>query len=191
MNPLLLLFMVSIFLEDYLFRQGKFLKYYLYAIGFYCIFYYFQHKSTFHSYTKKFNMAAFDQSFDSTVYARVKFDMTKAKEYLKKIKEKTGKDIDIYTFFIKVVGDVFIKVPESNEKLRFGLKGRRDCVDISILTDARHKDIAYLTLRDVPKKTLLQINDEFITNSEKFKKGQDEEYNKTKKFLKLLPTLYV
>lgn len=189
MNPLLLLFMISIFIEDYFFRQGKYIKYYLYAIGLYSIFYYFQHKSTFHSYTKKFNMAAFDQSFDSTVYARVKFDMTKAKEYLKKIKEKTGKDIDIYTFFIKVVGDVFIKVPESNEKLRFGLKGRRGCVDISILTDARHKDIAYLTLRDVPKKTLLEINDEFIANSEKFKKGQDEEYNKTKKFLKLLPTL--
>lgn len=188
MNPLLLFFMLAIFIEDYIFRQGKFIKYYLYTIGLYCIFYYFQHKSTFHSYTKKFNMAAFDQSYDSTVYARVKYDMTKAKEYLKKLKEKTGKDIDIYTFFIKVLGEVFVKVPESNEKLLFGMKSKRNCVDVSLLTSAKHQDLTFLTLRDVPNKTLVQVNDEILTDSEKLLKGQDEEYKKTKKFLKLLPT---
>ena len=88
MNPLIFFFFLSIFLEDYFFREGKFIKYYLYLIGFYSVFYYFQHRSTFHSHSKKFNMAAFDQSFDSTVYARVKFNISKAKEYLKKLSEK-------------------------------------------------------------------------------------------------------
>ena len=132
MNPLIFFFFLSIFLEDFFFREGKYLKYYLYLILFYSIFYYFQHRSTFHSHSKKFNMAAFDQSFDSTVYARVKFNIEKAKEYIQKLSEKTKKDINLTIYWIKVVGDVFIRVPESNEKIRFGLKGLRKSVDISI-----------------------------------------------------------
>ena len=189
MNPLIFFFFLSIFLEDYFFREGKFFKYYLYLIGIYSIFYYFQHRSTFHSHSKKFNMAAFDQSFDSTVYARVKFNIQKAKEYVQKISEKTKKDINLTIFFIKVAGEVFLRVPESNEKIRFGLKGRRNTVDVSIIINAKGNEMTYLTLRDVPNKTFEQIYDEFHAKSEKLKKGQDEDYSKTRRFLRLIPSL--
>lgn len=189
MNPLMTLFMIALILEDYFFRQGRYLKYYLYAVGFYNIFYYIQHKSTFHSHTKKFNMAAFDQSYDSTVYARVKFDLSKVKDFLKKYSEKAKKDINLTVFWIKVVGDVFLNAPESNEKIRFGLKGIRSGVDISVIVNTKGKDVTFLTLRDVPKKTLVQIHDELYEGSDKLRKNLDEDYNKTKKFLKNLPNL--
>ena len=189
MNPLIFFFFLSKFLEDYFFRQGKFIKYYLYLIGFYSVFYYFQHRSTFHSHSKKFNMAAFDQSFDSTVYARVKFDISKAKEYIKKLCEKTKKDINLTIYWIKVVGDVFVRVPESNEKIRFGLKGKRKTVDISIIINAKGNEMTYLTIRDVPNKTFEQVYDEYVSKSDKLKKGQDEAYNKTRYFLKFIPSL--
>lgn len=189
MNPLIFFFFLSIFLEDYFFRQGKFIRYYLSLIGFYSIFYYFQHRSTFHSHSKKFNMAAFDQSFDSTVYARVKFNIEKAKEYIQKLSEKTKKDINLTIYWIKVVGDVFVRVPESNEKIRFGLKGKRSSVDISIIINAKGNEMTYLTLRDVPNKTFEKIYDEYHEQSEKLKKGQDEEYSKTRRFLRLIPSL--
>ena len=189
MNPLIFFFFLSIFLEDYFFREGKFIKYYLYLIGFYSIFYYFQHRSTFHSHSKKFNMAAFDQSFDSTVYARVKFNISKAKEYIKKLSEKTQKDINLTIYWIKVDGDAFVRVPESNEKIRFGLKGKRKTVDISILINAKGNEMTYLTIRDVPNKTFEQVYDEYVEKSEKLKKGQDAAYNKTRYFLKFIPSL--
>jgi hypothetical protein len=134
-------------------------------------------------------MAAFDQSFDSTVYARVKFDISKAKEYLQKLSEKTKKDINLTIYWIKVVGDTFVKVPESNEKIRFGLKGMRKTVDISIIINAKRNEMTYLTLRDVANKTFEQIYDEFHEKSEKLKKGNDEAYNKMRYFLKLIPSL--
>ena len=90
MNPLFSLFILAIFIEDYIFREGKFWKMYLYAIGIYTLFYTFQHRSTFHSPTKKFNMAGYNQSFDPTIYAKVKFDLTKAREFMAK-KEKEVK----------------------------------------------------------------------------------------------------
>ena len=189
MNPLIFFFFLSIFLEDFFFRQGKYLRYYLYIIGFYSIFYYFQHRSTFHSHTKKFNMAAFDQSFDSTVYARVKFNIGKAKEYIQKLSEKTKKDINLTIYMIKVVGDVFLNVPESNEKIRFGLKDLRKSVDISIIINAKGNEMTYLTLRDVPNKTFEQIYDEYHEKSEMLKKGKDPAYNKQRYFLKLIPSL--
>ena len=134
-------------------------------------------------------MAAFDQSFDSTVYARVKFDISKAKEYLQKLSEKTKKDINLTIYWIKVVGDTFVKVPESNEKIRFGLKGMRKTVDISIIINAKGNEMTYLTLRDVAHKTFEQIYDEFHEKADKLKKGQDVAYNKMRYFLKLIPSL--
>jgi hypothetical protein len=134
-------------------------------------------------------MAAFDQSFDSTVYARVKFNISKAKEYIKKLSEKTQKDINLTIYWIKVVGDVFVRVPESNEKIRFGLKGKRKTVDISILINAKGNEMTYLTIRDVPNKTFEQVYDEYVEKSEKLKKGQDAAYNKTRYFLKFIPSL--
>ena len=49
--------------------------------------------------------------------------------------------------------------------------------------------MTYLTLRDVPNKTFEQIYDEYHAQSEKLKKGQDEEYSKTRRFLRLIPSL--
>ena len=69
-------------------------------------------------------MAAFDQSFDPTVYAQVLFDITKAKQFIKQMSEKTGKKITLTVFWIKVVGEVFKRIPECNEMIRFGIKVR-------------------------------------------------------------------
>ena len=91
--------------------------------------------------------------------------------------------------WIKVVGDVFLRVPESNEKIRFGLKGLRKSIDISVIINAKGNEMTYLTLRDVPNKTFEQIYDEYHEKSEKLKKGQDVSYNKTRYFLKLIPSL--
>ena len=88
-----------------------------------------------------------------------------------------------------MVGDVFVRVPESNEKIRFGMKSMRKTVDISILINAKGNEMTYLTLRDVPNKTFEQIYDEYHEKSEKLKKGQDQAYNKTRYFLKFIPSL--
>ena len=64
MNPLFSLFILALFIEDYIFREGKYWKMYLYAIGLYTLFYTFQHRSTFHSPNKKYNMAGYNQSFE-------------------------------------------------------------------------------------------------------------------------------
>lgn len=191
MNPLICLFLAALFIEDYFFRQGKYIKYYLYSVIIYSIFYFFLHKSQYHNLTKKYNMSAYDQSFDSTVYARVKFDLSMMRSFLTKYSEKAKKEITLSDFWIKVLGDVFLNVAESSEKIRFGLKGLRDSVDISVLVNTKDQDTTYIVLRDVPKKTLEQIHDEFIEKSKQIELGKYIGYNKSREFLKKFPTLYI
>ena len=69
------------------------------------------------------------------------------------------------------------------------MRKKRKTVDISILINAKGNEMTYLTLRDVSNKTFEQIYDEFHEKSEKLKKGQDEDYLKMRKFLKLIPSL--
>ena len=103
--------------------------------------------------------------------------------------EKTKKNINLTIYWIKVVGDVFLRVPESNEKIRFGLKGKRKTIDISILINAKGNEMTYLTIRNVINKTFEQVYDEYLEKSEKLKKGQDDAYNKMKHFLRYIPSL--
>lgn len=189
MNPLFSLFILAIFIEDYLFREGKFWKMYLYAIGLYTLFYTFQHRSTFHSPTKKFNMAGYNQSFDPTIYAKVKFDLTKAREFMAKKEKETGKKISVTLFWIKVVAEVFNNLPECNEIIRFGLKAKRTDVDMGILVNVGDgKDLANMTMRDIPNRTFADLSDELYREADVFKKEKNVEYNKSKSILRLLPT---
>ena len=60
-------------------------------------------------------MTGYNQSFDPTIYAKVKFDLTKAREFKAKKEKETGKKISITLFWIKVVAEVFNNLPECNE----------------------------------------------------------------------------
>ena len=190
MNPLIVNFILAMFIEDYLFREGKFLKYYLYSLLFYSLFYYFHHRSTYHTYSKKYNMAAFDQSFDPTVYAQVLFDITKAKQFIKQMSEKTGKKITLTVFWIKVVGEVFKRIPECNEMIRFGIKVKREEVDIGVLVNVGDKDLANMTIRNVPGKTMAEISDELYREADIYRKEKNKTHNNGLRALRKLPSLY-
>ena len=191
MNPIIACFIAALFVDDYIFKEGKYFKMYMYAIGIYSVIYYLQHKSTYHSFTKKYNMAAFNQSFDPTVYAKVLFDITKAKKFYTELSKKTGKRINLSVFWIKVVGEVFNRLPECNETIRFGLKGKRGCVDIGVLVDVHEKDLANLNIRNVPLKTFEQISDELYKESDILKKEKNKEYNTGKNSLRIFPSFII
>ena len=132
-------------------------------------------------------MSAFDQSFDSMVYALVIFGFSKAKEYLSKLWEKAKKDINLPIIWIIVLGDVVVRVTESNEKIRFGLKVKRKTVNNNTLINTKGNEMAYL--RDFPNKIFEQVYEKYVSKREKLKKGHDEAYNKTRYFIKFIPSL--
>ena len=135
-------------------------------------------------------MAAFDQSFDPTVYAQVLFDITKAKQFIKQMSEKTGKKITLTVFWIKVVGEVFKRLPECNEMIRFGIKVKREEVDIGVLVNVGDKDLANMTIRNVPGKTMSEISDELYREADIYRKEKNKTHNNGLRALRKLPSLY-
>lgn len=188
MNPLIVLFILSIALEDYFYRQGTYFRLFFYSICIYWLFYLFQTRSAFHSPNKKFNMAAYSQSFDPTIYAKVNFNVSEAlkfiNEYNLKLKNKT---IGIFHYWIKVVGEVFKSLPECNEVIRFGLKVRRDDVDIGlIIKDTNSYKMTDIVIRDVPNKTLEQIYDDI-----NLQLSANKEDKSKHSIISYLPSLYI
>jgi hypothetical protein len=135
-------------------------------------------------------MAAFDQSFDPSVYAKVKFDLTKAKTFIEDLSKKTGKKITLTVFWIKVVGEVFKNIPECNEMIRFGLKVKREDVDLGILVNVGDKDLANMTIRNVPGKTMAEISDELYREADIYRKEKNKTHNNGLRALRKLPSLY-
>lgn len=185
MNPMIILFVLAMFIDDYFFKEGKLLKLYFYAIIGYVIFYCFQQRSTFHSPTKKLNMAAYNQSFDPTIYGKVNFDLAHARKFIEKQEKEIGKKITMTLYWVKVVGEVFQNLPECNEIIRFGLKAKRKEVDIGVLGYTHNGEkISNITLRNVPGKTFSELCDEMIKETAASAKD-----NKMKAFLQLFPSL--
>jgi hypothetical protein len=133
MNPLIVLFFLAIFLEDYIFKEGKLVRYYFWAIIIYWVFYYFNQKSIYNSASKKLLMATYSQSYDPTIYGKLKLDTSKAREFIAKLETKIGKKISMTLFLTKIIGEVFSQYPECNQAIRFGMHANRGSIDIGVL----------------------------------------------------------
>jgi len=135
MNPLLVLFFLAMIIDDYVFKEGKFIKYLLSSVLVYWVFYYMVEKSPYHSASRKLSLASYSQSYDPTVYSRVKFDVSRSKEFIKKIEEKTGKKITFTLFFAKVLAEALKKFPDFNQVLKFGMLSPKKTIDLCVLVN--------------------------------------------------------
>jgi len=137
MNPLLVLFFLSLAIEDFFYRGGCLIKYYLWSILAYTIVILFSRKSQYHSPAGKLLLATYSHSYDPSTYAKLKPEITKAKEYLDILSEKLGKKITWTLFTTKLLGMVMKKYPEMNHTIKFGKVCDRGTKDISLLVNVR------------------------------------------------------
>jgi hypothetical protein len=135
MNPLVVLFFTAMMIDDYIFKEGKFIKYMLYSIIIYWIFCYFSTKSIYHSASRKLLLASYSQSYDPSVYSKVNFDLAYSKKFLSEYENRTGKKISLTLFFTKVLADAIKKYPEFNRCLKFGSLHEKKTVDLAVLVN--------------------------------------------------------
>jgi len=146
MNPLIVLFFLSLAIEDFFFRNSYLIKYYLWSIIAYTIFNIFSPKSEFHSPARKLLLASYSHSYDPSAYVKIKPEITKAKEYLDKLSEKIGKKITWTLFTTKVIGMVIKKYPEMNHAIKFGKMSDRGTIDISLIVNVKEGKVIYIIL---------------------------------------------
>ena len=136
MNPLIVLFWISLIINDYFFKDAYFCKYYFYGSFFYWIFYYFQPKDQFfNSASRKLLLASYSQSYDPSMYCKIKLDTKNAKIFLQNYETKTGKKVSWALFLVKCLSQVLKKYPECNLTIKNGLHQSRGSIDICILVN--------------------------------------------------------
>jgi hypothetical protein len=137
MNPMIVLFFISLAIEDFFFRNGDLLKYYISSILVYAIFNIFTPESKYNSPQRKFVMADFSHSSDPSVYCKLKPEVTKASIFLEKLSQKIGKKITWNLLVTKIMGLSIEKYPEINCAIRYGKLFDRASIDLSMLIDVR------------------------------------------------------
>lgn len=141
MNALLVLFFLTLLINDYIFKDGNFVRIYLYLFTGYYLIYLFTNKSKYHSEYKHILLAVFSQSFDPTVYGKLEFNVENSKNFLEEFEKKTNEKISWTLLSTKIIGLAIGKYPEFNSTIKCGRLIKRNNVDLSVLINVEGKVI--------------------------------------------------
>ncbi len=188
MNAMMVLFFLSILINDYIFKEGVLIKIYIYLFLAYVTVYIFTKRSKFHSTYKHALLAIFSQSYDPTIYGKVKLPTKKLKEFLEAYNKKHNIKVSWTLLLTKIFGNAIKAHPEFNTTIKCGFIMPRDTVDISVLVNLEGKNLAKKTLLDVNKKSLKQLNEELYSSVKNTRAGKDCDFNKQTQLLGLMPS---
>ena len=122
------------------------------------------------------------------IYAELLIDMTEALKFIDE-KKAEGKRITITHMVLKAIGNALRAVPSVNGRIVFDRFIPFDKVDVSCLVRLEDgKDLAMARIPDADKKDVFAIADILIQQASKLHEGKDEDFNKSKTSMNLLPT---
>ena len=120
MNPLMVFFILSLFIVDIIYNEKRlFIINILFVIS-YWIGNFFLQNSRYHDNNRNLQLASYSQSYDPSIYARIKLNLINVKKFIEEQFAINGKNITYTLFFVKVFAEVLKLVPEANIAIRFG-----------------------------------------------------------------------
>ncbi len=124
---------------------------------------------------------------DPQVYALQTIDASNLLEFLDNPNEN---HLSLTHIIAKAVADTISEYPQINRIIRFGRFYQRKQINIffQVALDPSGEELTGVTLEDVDKKSLAQISLELNDKVKKIKQGDDLEFGRVKKGLKLVPT---
>lgn len=209
MNALLVLFFLSIIINDILFKQAYMIKIFICLFTVYLVIYFFTKKSIFHSIYKKIQLASFSHSLDPSIYGKVKLPTMKLKAFLDEYNKVNSTKITWTLLVTKVLATSIAKFPKFNKAIRCGNLVPRNSIDVSLLINISgkvsfyskikwcvvykfiyyNKNLAKKLLRNVDKRSLKDLNEELHSSANTIRSGKDKDFNKQVNLLGLFPSL--
>jgi pyruvate/2-oxoglutarate dehydrogenase complex dihydrolipoamide acyltransferase (E2) component len=139
-----------------------------------------------HSPWNKISIGSWRPVGDSQVYCELKLNTEKVESFLKNESVKHKQKITITHFFGKVMGQVLKDVPELNSLIRFNKMYFRDQVNI-FFHIANGADLSGHRIREIDKKSLVDISTELNDTAKKVRGGDDPSFKKIKGFWSIAP----
>jgi pyruvate/2-oxoglutarate dehydrogenase complex dihydrolipoamide acyltransferase (E2) component len=88
----------------------------------------------------------------------------------------------------RAVAHALAKVPELNVRIRGGRAYPRDSVDVFFITAVEGgRDLSGVKIRDVDRRSALEVADELAQRSASLRRGEDRDFSRAKRFMDALP----
>ncbi len=145
---------------------------------------------------RKISVAMWDPPSDPTIYGHDTLDVTDTLEYLEAVSKASGTKVSMTALVVKCFATVFDQHPDLNVMLVNGRIQRRESVDVFCQVmipseKATSADLSGVKLVDVPSMDLVEVAQRLAGKADKLRTGQDEEMEKTKDLINIVPPLLI
>jgi pyruvate dehydrogenase E2 component (dihydrolipoamide acetyltransferase) len=138
---------------------------------------------------RKLAIASWRSPREGNIYGKLTVDMGAALAYVERKRTESGEKITINHLVGKAVAMGLRKAPGLNGYLRFGSYIPHERVDISFLVAIDDgADLGKAKVVDADRKSVVEIARELRERAERLRAGRDDEFNKSKGLLRMMPT---
>jgi pyruvate/2-oxoglutarate dehydrogenase complex dihydrolipoamide acyltransferase (E2) component len=137
-------------------------------------------------------MGTWRDAKDPTVYGSIALEMDETLRYVEAFRAATGKRLTVTHLMAAAVGKVLEAMPDANAMLRFKRIYLRQNVDVFFQVamqdpETGQVDLSGVTIREVNRRSMVEIVETFEAAAEKVRAGKDVEKESTRRTFKRLP----
>jgi pyruvate/2-oxoglutarate dehydrogenase complex dihydrolipoamide acyltransferase (E2) component len=145
---------------------------------------------------RKISVGMWNPPSDPTIYGHDTLDVTDTIEYLEEVSRASGTKVSLTALVVKCFATVLAEHPDLNVMLVNGRIQRRESVDIfcQVMLPAASDtsaDLSGVKLVDVPNMDVVEVAQRLSGKAKKLRDGQDEEMEKTKDLINVVPPLLI
>ena len=138
---------------------------------------------------RKLAIATWSAPSEGNIYGKLTVDATKLVEYVAHLREKHGEKVTVTHVAGKALALALADAPGLNGRIVFGRFVPHKTVDVTFLVVlGEGADLAKAKVQDADKKSVLEIAQELRGRAERLRAGKDDDFEKSKGLLRVLPT---
>ncbi len=138
---------------------------------------------------RKLAIATWGPPDEGNIFGKLQIDAEAAQRWIEDTRKRTGEKVTITHLVGKAIALGLAKAPTINGRIVWGSYVPFDTVDITFLVALDDgKDLAKVKIANLDKRPTTDIAAELRQRADKLRKGQDEDFEKSKGLLRALPT---
>ncbi|MCB9643847.1 MAG: 2-oxo acid dehydrogenase subunit E2 [Myxococcales bacterium] len=138
---------------------------------------------------RKLAIATWASPREGNIYGKLTVDMTEALRYIEHLRRTSGEKITVTHLVGRAVAEALAHAPSLNGRIFLGRYIPHKTVDVTYLVALEEgADLAKAKVNEADKKTVVDIAKELRGLAGRLHKGKDENFEKNKGLLRILPT---
>ncbi len=138
---------------------------------------------------RKLAIATWSAPREGNIYGKLELDASKVLAYIDRVREETGVKVSLTHVVGRAVALALHKAPGLNGRIVFGAFKPFPSVNVTYLVALEEgADLAKATIEDADEKGVTAIARELRELALRLRKGEDDDFNKSKGLLRALPT---